>query len=70
MNIESSASLAEKARWKLVRLDDHTDVAGAIITANEESGECSVSVTKGGGEIETKMLSFGPRGVRIVSRRR
>ncbi len=69
MNIESSDSLAHKARYKLVRRDDFTDVPGTIITANEDTGECMVSIATPGG-IETKTLSFGPRGIRIVGRRR
>jgi hypothetical protein len=65
MKLESWAAPEEKRRWKLVRTDDYTDVAGEIITADEISGECCVHV---GGE--TKSLSFGPRGIRIVGRRR
>jgi hypothetical protein len=54
-----------KRGWKIVRRDDCSDVAGEIITADEDTGECRIQV---GGE--TKTLSFGPRGIRIVGRRR
>jgi hypothetical protein len=65
MKLESWHSTEDKARWKLVRTDDYSEVKGEIITADEASGECCVRV---GGE--TKTLSLGPRGVRIVGRRR
>jgi hypothetical protein len=39
--------------------------AGEIVTADETTGECSVHV---GGE--TKTLSFGPGGIRIIGGRR
>ena len=53
-----------KRRWKIVRTDNFTDVPGEIIVADEDTGECSMQV---GGE--TKTLSFGPGGMRIVGRR-
>lgn len=65
MKLESYDTPQEKARWKLVRTDNYVDVPGEIITADEASGECCVHV---GGE--TKTLSLGPRGFRIVGRRR
>lgn len=65
MKIESFDSAEEKRRWRLVRTDNYDDVPGEIITADEATGECCVHV---GGE--TKTLSFGPRGCRIVGRRR
>jgi hypothetical protein len=65
MKLESWHSSEDKRRWKIVRTDSYTDVAGEIVTADETTGECSVQV---GGE--TKTLSFGPGGIRIVGRRR
>jgi hypothetical protein len=65
MKLESWHEAADKAKWKIVRLDDLTDVDGLIVTANDETGECCLSVSG-----ETKTLSFGPRGIRIVGRRR
>jgi hypothetical protein len=63
--IESWYSEEFRKRWKVVRTDDCTDVLGQIITANEASGDCCLAVNG-----ETKSLAFGPRGIRIVLRRR
>jgi len=65
IKFESHDSDALKARWKLVRRDDFTDVEGKIISADEATGECCLLV----GE-ETRTLSFGEKGFRIVTRRR
>lgn len=65
MKLETWHSPEDKRRWKIVRTDSYVDVPGEIITADEMSGECCLTV---GGE--TKMLSFGPGGLRIVGRRR
>ncbi len=65
MKFESFDSVETKRRWKIVRTDDYTDVDGEIIAADEMSGECCLQV----GE-EAKTMSFGPRGFRIVGRRR
>jgi hypothetical protein len=65
MKLESWQSVDDKKKWKIVRRDDCTDVTGEIITADEASGECCIQVAG-----ETKTLSFGPDGIRIVGRRR
>jgi hypothetical protein len=65
MKLESWHSSEDKRRWKIVRTDDYTDVPGEIITADESTGECSMLVRG-----ETKALSFGPGGMRIVGRRK
>ncbi len=65
MKIESHDSAETKARWKLVRRDDFTDVDGKIISADEASGDACMQI----GE-EAKTFSFGPGGFRIVTRRR
>jgi hypothetical protein len=65
VKLESWHSSEDKHRWKIVRTDNYTDVAGEIVTADETTGECSIHV---GGE--TKTLSFGPGGIRIVGRRK
>ncbi len=57
--------IEDRGHFKIVRADSLTDVPGEIITADEATGKCSVHV---GGE--TKMLSFGPGGIRIVGRGR
>jgi hypothetical protein len=65
MKLESYESAEVKKKWKIVRTDNYTDVAGEIVTADEATGECCVQVAG-----ESKPLSFGPGGIRIVSRRR
>jgi hypothetical protein len=69
MKLESWQDVEVKAKWKIVRTDfggpNGGDVEGEIITADEATGECCVQV---GGE--TKTLTFGSRGIRIVRRRR
>ena len=55
----------DKRRWKIVRADTYADVPGEIVTAGETTGECSLEL---GGE--TKVLSFGRGGIRIVGRGR
>ena len=47
MKLESWQAAEQKARWKIVRRDDFTDVPGEIVTADEATGECCVAI---GGE--------------------
>lgn len=61
MKLESYHSAEDKRRFKIVRTDSYTDVPGEIITADETSGECCLQVAG-----ETKTLSFGPGGIRII----
>jgi hypothetical protein len=61
--LESWHAKEDKLRWKIVRLDTAEDVPGDILTADELTGECNMSVD---GEIKT--LSLGERGLRIVRR--
>ncbi len=82
MRLDESHSSEDKARWKIVRTDNYTDVPGDIVSADEVTGEASVSVRKiddhglfavdtaGNPVYETKALSFGTAGLRIVGRRR
>ncbi len=65
MKIEISDSPEYKRCWKIVRTDNYTDVEGDIHFADEATGEYSVCV---GGE--TKTISLGPAGIRIVGRSR
>ncbi len=44
-----------------MRLDTFAEVPGEIIAADETTGDCCVS-EKG----ETKTLSFGPHGIRLI----
>jgi hypothetical protein len=62
VKLESFHSEEDKARWKIVRTDDFSELPGKIISACEDSGECVLVV---GGE--SKSYSLGARGFRIVS---
>ncbi len=64
MKLESWHSASDKSKWKLVRTDSYVDIEGEIITADEDTGEASVTVAG-----ETKTLNFGTRGIRIIGRR-
>lgn len=71
MRLETWHSSEDKHRWKIVRTDNYTDVPGEIETADEATGECSMSTQKADQSgTETKTLCFGPGGIRIVRRRR
>lgn len=69
MKLESFDSVEKKHGWKLVRTDNYADVPGEIVSADEDTGECCVTVQVGD-TTETKALHFGPYGFRIVGRRR
>lgn len=64
MKLESWHSTEDKRRWKIVRLDNYTDVPGEIVTADEATGECTVHV-----EGANKTLQFGAGGIRLVGAR-
>ena len=64
MKLESYHSTEDKAKFKIIRLDNYTDVPGDIITADEATGDCCLQVAG-----ETKTFNFGC-GIRIVGRRR
>jgi hypothetical protein len=65
MKLESYHSSEEKGRWKIVRTDSYADVPGAIVSADELTGECNLQVGP-----EVKALTFGPGGIKIVEKRR
>jgi hypothetical protein len=52
------------AQWKVVRLDTSDYVPGEIISADEETGICSMNF-KG----EKKEYNLGPSAIKIVRRR-
>lgn len=70
MKLESHQSAADKARWKIVRRDTFAEVPGQILSADEDTGKCSVSVSDGNGGTTTQELDFGPGGMAIVGRGR
>jgi hypothetical protein len=65
VKLETWTTNEDKAKWKIVRTDNFKDVEGEIVSADEATGECSVNVRG-----ETKTLSLGAGGFRIVGRRR
>jgi len=65
MKLESWEGTEIKARWKIVRTDDYSEVPGEIVSADEATGEFCLTV---GGV--TKTECFGPGGMRLVGRRR
>jgi hypothetical protein len=67
MKIESGQTTESKHQWKIVRRDSCADVAGEIVSADEQTGECVVQIA---GEEKPRSLSFGPDGIRLVGRRR
>lgn len=69
MKLESTDTDEARSRWKIVRLDNYTDVPGEILSADDTTGDCCLRVTAAGAT-EDKTLSFGPGGIRIVGRRR
>jgi len=70
MRIETWHTSEDKARFKCVRTDNYADVPGEIVTADEVTGECCVARPDGNGGTETKTLSFGPHGIKIIGRKR
>ena len=65
MKLESWHSAEDKRKWKIVRTDSYDDVPGDIVTADEDTGECTLVVAG-----ETKSVPFGPSGIKIVRRHR
>ena len=63
MKIEHSHPSEYKDRWRIVRRDSLTTIAGNILSANEETGECELLI-----DGEKKTFCFGPNGIRIVGR--
>lgn len=70
MRIESHHDSEMKKRWKVVRLDNYTDVPGEIVTADETTGECNMHIVGKDGSAETKTLNFGHGGIKLVGRAR
>jgi hypothetical protein len=75
--IEHDVPEAERRRWQIVRLDTYQVVPGLILSANCDTGVCTLSVVTGSvtGEdgkktatTEVRDLSFGPGGLAIIGR--
>jgi len=61
---QNSHSAEDRARWKVVRLDNYTDIEGEVLAADPATGECTVNLNG-----ETKTLSFAC-GIAVVGRGR
>jgi hypothetical protein len=61
MKLKTWYSAEDKRRWKIVRADDLSEVAGEIITADTDTGECRLLV---GDEIKT--LRFKPQEIMML----
>jgi hypothetical protein len=61
MKLETWHSVEDKRRWKIVWADDLAEMAGDIIAADTDTGECSLRV-----EGEIKAMRFKPREFMIV----
>jgi hypothetical protein len=55
---------AERARWRIVRLDTHQDLPGLILSADADAGV----VTMKGADGAAKDYSLGSGGFAIVGR--
>lgn len=65
MKLESFHSKEDKSRWKIVRRDTMEDiVCDEIVSADEDTGECCITIGD-----ETKVLSFGFRGIALCGKR-
>jgi hypothetical protein len=70
MKLESFHSSEDKKKWKIVRLDNHTDVPGEIVAADEDTGEYSMSVPNPDGSgVETK-TGCCSAGIALIKRGR
>ena len=62
-------SVETRRRYKVIRLDNFEQIPGEIISANEETGELSMSVKKVGEDAyDTVTHSLGAGGFRIIRR--
>jgi hypothetical protein len=70
MNLTAATPGEIKSRYKVVRLDDHSDVPGEIIAADEATGECKMRDPNAPtAPANEKTFSFGADSIRIVRRR-
>jgi hypothetical protein len=62
--IAHDAPDAERRRWRLVRLDTHVEVEGEILSADCDTGVCTIKKADG----TAADHNFGPDGIAIVGR--
>lgn len=60
---------AERALWRVVRLDNYQTLPGAIVQADAETGLALMQVRpKAEGDLGQQEFALGPNGLRIVPR--
>lgn len=59
----------DRKLWKIVRRDTFADVPGLIMSADVQTGSCSLKTLVPGGDAITKH-EFGADGLRIVPAKR
>jgi hypothetical protein len=64
MKLESFHNSEDKLKWKVIRTDTYTEIEGEIIEADEDTGECNVSING-----ETRKFDLGQGGIKIIPRR-
>jgi hypothetical protein len=62
--LAAEAPEAERRRWRVVRLDTHQELPGEIVSADADSGICTMKGSDGA----AKDYSLGPGGFAIVGR--
>lgn len=62
--IASDAAEAERRRWRVVRLDTYQEIAGEVLSADCDSGLCTIRKPDG----DAADHNFGPGGIAIIGR--
>lgn len=69
LRLTTADSEAERARWKVVRLDTFAVLPGAVVHADVETGNALMQVRPGApGDLGQEEFALGPGGLRIVPR--
>lgn len=66
LRLTTADSEAERARWKVIRLDTFAALPGAVVHADVETGNALMQVRSG--DMGMEEYALGPGGLRIVSR--
>jgi hypothetical protein len=62
--IAPDAPEAERRHWRIVRLDTYQEIAGEVLSADCDTGLCTVKKSDG----EAADHNFGPGGIAIIGR--
>jgi hypothetical protein len=75
--LAQDAPEAERRRWRIIRLDTHAEMPGLILSADTETGVCTISeivriaVAEDGSRTEIREArdyDLGPGGFAIIGR--